>query len=958
MALFGPHSVYTIGAEQRFADSLAHGLLETFTSPQALAAVQVFLPNRRAIRAVSDALLRRSHGKALILPRLSALGDINDDDVDDSYFGEPLDLPPPLNPTQRLLAILPLVQDGLGRMFQRSSSFADSLRFARALLKVFDSLQYGSITRPDLAALAQSGDFADHWQRILQFLDIALTYWPEKLRELRASDPVAYRIAHIDAMTARFEAQPPQRPIVAAGTTGTIPAVRALLKRLAALPQGCLLLPPIPISDTADAALWSALGPTHPGYALKILIETLDRTPDSIPPWPFSTVPDCDTARIVMTAQAFLPADMSHRWRSDTPATDAAAHMSVIEAAHPAEEALAIALAMRGKLDTPERTIALVTPDRVLARRVAQQLQRFGIDIDDSAGTPLAASRPATFLALLSDVGLQDCAPVALLALLKHPLCQAAQHRLSWLDLVRRLDAKVLRGPRPGAGLSGLRSAASKIEALAPLIDTVERALAAWLAAHDGKARPLSQWVTLHIAAADSLCGSDMLWEGEAGHGVQLLLQALGSSDQQLLATDYALLLHDLMKADSLRPVYGKHPRLAIWGPLEARLQRADCMILAGLNEGSWPQAADIDPVLNESMRQSLNLPTSEFRIGQSAMDFLHGICAPEVIISRSLKSADSPTISSRFLQRLDTSTAQPLRRDSALLLAARGVDQPAQFTVAQEPLPLPALEIRPRDFHVTDIERLRCNPYDFYARKILRLIPLDDLDAEPGAADRGTRIHKALELFFNAPQGNLIDQLKLAFADMWDRPQVQALWMPRFELMARWIAQQQDPSWQLYRNEQAGLWLPVDLAKDFTLRGRADRIDIAVDGSGLRIIDYKTGSAPTIKQVRAGFALQLPLLALIAQHGGFTDIEALPVTALEAWVLKGAEDKAGEIKPLFNSDTRDDVLLVARATLQQLIALFDKAQTPYAYKSGPNRGGGHDYHHLARVDAWQGRLP
>jgi ATP-dependent helicase/nuclease subunit B len=958
MSLFGPHSVYTIGAEQRFADSLAHGLLETFKAPEALAAVQVFLPNRRAIRAVSDALLRCSYGRALLLPRLSALGDINDDDADEAHLDEPLDLPPPLNPTQRLLAILPLVQDGLGRMFQRSSSFADGLRFARALLKIFDSLQYGSITRPDLVALAQGGDFADHWQRILAFLDIALGYWPDKLRELGASDPVAWRIAHIEAMTARFEAQTPERPIIAAGSTGSIPAVRVLLKRLAALPQGCVLLPPIPVSDPADTALWNALGPTHPGYALKILIDTLDRTPDSIPLWPFGTAPDCDAARICTTAQAFLPADMSHRWRSDCQNTTVLSQISVIEAAHPAEEALAIALAMRDKLDTPERSIALVTADRALAQRVAQQLQRFGIDIDDSAGTPLSASRPATFFSLLNDVGLQSCAPVALLALLKHPLCQAAQHRPLWLDLVRRLDAKVLRGPRPAQGLSGLRSAAGKIASLAPLVDTVEQALSAWLAAHDGLPRALSQWVALHIAAADSLCGSDMLWEGEAGQGVQLLLQAIDSSDQQLAAADYALLLHDLMKTESLRPVYGKHPRLAIWGPLEARLQRADCMILAGLNEGSWPQAAEIDPVLNEMMRQKLNLPTSEFRIGQSAMDFLHGLCAPEVVISRALKSADSPTIASRFLQRLDACTPLPLRRDTALLRAARGVDQPARFAVAQEPLPIPALESRPRDLHVTDVERLRRNPYDFYARKILRLMPLDDLDAEPGAADRGTRIHTALELFFNAPQGNLVDQLKLAFADMWDRPQVQALWMPRFERMARWIAEQQDTHWKVYRNEQAGLWLPTELAKDFALRGRADRIDIAADGSGLRIIDYKTGSAPKPRQVLAGFALQLPLLALIAQHGGFTDIEALRVDALEAWVLKGSEDKAGEIKSLFTDKTRDDVLAVAQATLQQLIALFDKPQTPYAYRSGPDRGGGHDYHHLARVDAWQGRLP
>jgi ATP-dependent helicase/nuclease subunit B len=953
MALFGPHSVYTVGAEQRFADSLAHGLLANFADPQALAGVQIFLPNRRAIRAVADALLRRSNGKALILPKLSALGDINDDDIEALRFGEALDLPPPLNPAQRLLAILPLVAEGLGRMYQRSSSFADNLRFARALLKIFDSLQYGSITRPDLTALSQSGDFADHWQRILQFLDIALTYWPQKLHELGASDPVAYRIVHLTALEARFAAQAPDRPIVAAGTTGTIPAVRVLLKRIAALPQGCVLLPPIPVRDEINAELWSALTPTHPGYALKILIDALDRTPDSIAPWPFASAADCPPTRTHFVASAFLPADFSHQWRSDTVVQTDSEAISVIEAAHPAEEALAIALAMRRALDVPNQSIALVTPDRLLARRVAQQLRRFNIDIDDSAGTPLAAARSATFLALICDVGLQACAPVALLALLKHPLCQAEQNRLTWLEQVRRLDARYLRGPRPAAGLRGLHAARAD-EKLAPLTQVLEQSLTPWLAAHEGGQRPLADWVKLHIAAANALCGSDDLWQGDAGVALQKLLDGLRDSDQLLAAADYTVLLRDLMQGESLRPVYGKHPRLAIWGPLEARLQRADVMILAGLNEGTWPQAADVDPVLNEAMRQSLNLPTSEFRIGQSAMDFLHGLCAPQVLITRALKSADGPTIASRFLQRLDASTPQPLRRDTALLEAARGVDQPIHFLSVQEPLPTPPLALRPRELHVTDIERLRRNPYAFYARKILQLSPLDDLDADPGAADSGSRIHKALELFFNAPHGDLMQQLKLAFADMADRPQVQALWMPRFAHMAAWIAAQTDPAWQLLRNEQAGqMALP-----DFVVRGRADRIDIAADGSALRIIDYKTGSPPTPKQLLAGFALQLPLLAHIAQAGGFADVAALPVTALEAWVLKGSEDKAGDIKNLFKDDARDEVMAVAHATLLQLIALFDKPNTPYPYKSGPARGGGQDYHHLARVDAWQGRLP
>jgi ATP-dependent helicase/nuclease subunit B len=955
MALFGPDSVYAMPGEVRFADSLALGLLAEFPAPLDLASAQIFLPNRRAIRALSEALLRSSDGKALILPRLRALGDVSDEDIETFRSGDLLDLPPPLSPTQRMLALLPLVRDGLSRMYARRSSFAEVLRYTRALLHIFDALQYGSITQPDIKALASSGDFADHWGRVLSFLDIALEYWPQKLAEMGASDPIAYRIAHIDALTARWTGDAPTVPIIAAGSTGTIPAVRGLLKRIASLPQGCVVLPHIVAPNSAD--IWAALGPTHPAFALKQLIDALDRTPDSIAPWPHLSAADCSAERLHMVAQAFLPADQTAAWRGSSTALPD--NVAVLEAAHPAEEAQAIALAMRAALDVPDQTAALVTPDRALARRVAAQLQRFGVDIDDSAGVPLADTRPAIFMALLCDVLLQNCAPVPLLALLKHPLCKAGAERLPWLHQVRQLDANILRGPRPAPGLLGLRAADTQ-NILPTLFDAIESSIGPWLAAHSGTSQSLSDWVAQHVAAAEALAG-DALWAEEAGRALQQQLLGLEGADTQLSAADYALLFADLLKAISLRPAYGKHPRLFLWGPLEARLQRCDVMILGGLNEGVWPQPPEVDPVLNESMRQSLGLPTTEFRIGQSAMDFCHALGARELLITRAHKSADVPTIASRFLQRLDNVCAAPLPRHTDLLELARGIDQPARFVPAEEPLPAPALTLRPRTLYVTDIERLRRNPYDFYARKILRLRLLDELDADPGAADKGSRIHDALDAYLKAGSENLLQHMKIAFADLWERPQVQALWMPRLTAIAAWIAEQHDPAWLPLSSEHEGSWTPASIAPSFRVRGRADRIDLAADKSALRIIDYKSSSAPSSKQALSGFALQLPLLALIGEHGGFETMEALPVQALEAWVLKGREDDAGSRRNLFkdrNKDIRADVLGAAQDAVQQLIALFDKAETAYRYKSGPARGGGDDYAHLARVDAWQGRKP
>src|SRR5690606_40649772 len=102
-----------------------------------------------------------------------------------------------------------------------------------------------------------------------------------------------------------------------------------------------------------------------------------------------------------------------------------------------------------------------------------------------------------------------------------------------------------------------------------------------------------------------------------------------------------------------LRPRFGRHPRLFIWGPLEARLQHADRIILGGLNEGTWPGDASIDPWLNRPMRAELAIEPPERRIGLAAHDFASGASAGGVVLTRALKVGGAPTVASRWLLRL-----------------------------------------------------------------------------------------------------------------------------------------------------------------------------------------------------------------------------------------------------------------------------------------------------------------
>ncbi len=160
--------------------------------------------------------------------------------------------------------------------------------------------------------------------------------------------------------------------------------------------------------------------------------------------------------------------------------------LSRLVAADAQQEAAAIALLLRESIETPGERAALITPDRDLARRVSAELARHGITADDSAGEPLAETPAAAFLRLVGRMVADGFAPVPLLAVLKHPLCAGGMDRTDWVVAARRLERAALRGPRPAAGLAGLRASVARgrradaLAEVAALLDALE-AGAGWL---------------------------------------------------------------------------------------------------------------------------------------------------------------------------------------------------------------------------------------------------------------------------------------------------------------------------------------------------------------------------------------------------------------------------------------------------------------------------------------------
>jgi len=671
----------------------------------------------------------------------------------------------------------------------------------------------------------------------------------------------------------------------------------------------------------SDDSAWAAVDQGHAQFGLSQLLQRIGAERTQVGLW-HPGGGGGERPRQVLLRETLRPTETTEQWRHlPALAPEAAAGLIRVDCADTIEEAGVIALSMRQALETPGRTAALITPDRGLARRVGTELRRWDIVVDDSAGLPLAATPPGSFLRLTAELLCGALDPVDLLATLKHPLALGGRGPGVLRAAARDLDRWALRGPRPGPGFEGLVTALSTsraaqgrdtADALALLDDLSEQAAAALALCQDGNVA-LADLLVAHIGFAEWLAtdagGTCHLWANEAGEAAMRFIADLLRAAVALPAMaggGYASLLNNLMVWQSVRPAFGLHPRLHIWGPLEARLQQADLVLLGGLNEGSWPAAAAVDAWLSRPMAHRLGLPAPERRIGLAAHDFAQAACCEQVILTRAAKMEGTPTVPSRWLLRLEqVLTAAGLSLDTATPKTLRGwhgqLDQGGPPRPVQAPQCKPPIAARPRKLPVTQVETWIRDPYAVYARYILQLRALDPIAADPGAADYGNVVHRALETFAatypdELPDdglAELLDMGRAAFGGILQRPGVRAFWWPRFQRIAAWFLQQEvrrRPAILPLVTEAKGSLIIDAPAGPFELTAIADRIDQLADGS-LCIIDYKTGVAPNEGELLRGEAPQLPLEAAIAMAGGFTDVPPRNVSVLSYWRVSGGRE-------------------------------------------------------------------
>ncbi|SMQ85840.1 DNA helicase/exodeoxyribonuclease V, subunit B [Devosia lucknowensis] len=967
------------------------------SGPFWLSDVTIILPTRRAQDSLAEAFAAHRDFRGL-LPDLRTFGGEVDDE---EPFLPPFDtgpLPQLAGSLERRLQLSSLVAAWAhtveGReAFSTPPTAAEIFSMAESLGVLIDDL---AIEERSPAAIASLGadmalELGDYWQQTLRFLNIALEAWPAWLEDAKRADRAYLRRLRLDRQANAAGFLYDHRPVIAAGSTGSIPATARLLHTIAGLPRGAVVLPGLDMAMTPamhEALLDPATNPHgHPQYGLAHLLRRFGSSAGEV-----TELCHAEHLRTPLVNLALAPTAATALWsdqRFDDASLAEALHgVSVVRARNEDEEARAMALAGRAALEAG-KSVGIITPDRNLARRIAAELRRFDIVVDDAAGTPLFLSSAGRLARQVLALVVNRVTPVDLMALLRNRATTLGTDRVALAETVNRIDLLLLRGQRPSPGFAGLRALLAARMAsdaderrrpispddavvMADLLDRLELATAPLVSLTSEKELPASALAAALGSAVLAISPDAPLPGREEFLAWIDSVAALSGKGHRFAPHGLEDVLSALMAGVEVRHRIPEDRRtdIAIWGQLEARLMSPDILILGALNEDKWPGTADPGPWLSRGMRLAAGLEPPERQHGLAAHDFAQALGNAEVILCYADRVGASPSLPSRLLQRLDAFIGAPaaemLRQRGAIWIdQARGIDAVAQVSPAIRPQPNPPAAVRPRQLSVTEIETLMRSPYDLYAKHVLRLRPLDTLGEDPDARERGTIIHAIFARFVEEgidPADPLaFDRLmQIAseeFAGLDAIGERRDIWLRRFATAAGQFLDFEKGRAHTVRERHAevrGEW-PLKLAEPFRITGSADRADVLRDGT-LEILDFKTGSPPSSGAMRGFEAPQLPVEALIAHNGGFKAMAPAQTSAL-TYVKIGLGPEAfkpsGFVLPEGMSvmELADEVWL----RMQRQIEHFLLRDTPMPSRLLPIKGqrfaGAYD--HLARTAEW-----
>jgi ATP-dependent helicase/nuclease subunit B len=976
-------NIYTLDLRYPLLKAITLYLKEISKNPNDLSNHTVFLPTKRSSKILINTMYKLSEKKAILLPKIIPIGDTDEDEIlsHDIKTDNDFDIKEAISPMERQFIFTQLVHQ---KLKTEGKSYAKSYLLAKELIKLIDQLNYENIPFSKINKLSCE-KYSKYWQENLKFLELITKFWPQILKEKNKLDIIERKNLLLAKQAETLKNKKNSGKIIAAGSTASLPSTANLLSQISNLENGIVILPGLNtyLPKEIQTQIIEEDLQNHPDYGmLKFLNKnstTLNEVKDfkTLLTQPTNkelgkNIPDA--SRAILTANLNLPANHIHTWHNLNLPKEAIKNLNILKTKTDQEEAKTIALIIRNAYENNEK-ILLITPNRTLAKMVRTELKKWDIDIDDSAGESAISSKPASLILSLTESILSDHSPFEFLNLIKHPLFKTSDKA----KIIYTLDKKILRGIRPEPGLTGIKSRIEtlrihndKKSELINFLENIETILSGLTRILKQSFLSLQEVINILISTIETLSpniNKDPKWPEIKEYLLNIQTDAENNIDE-ITPGEFKNLITQFLSSLTLRPKKEIEANLTILGPIEARLLKADTVIISSLNETSWPKETSTGPWLGRSMLDEIGLPRPERKIGLSAHDFNEFISSPKVYITRSEKTGGNLQIKSRFIEKLETiieitglNAHFKAQNKTNFINWQKKASVPKTFQSADRPKPNPPFSARPKALWATEIEKLMRDPYEIYAKKILKLKALDDIDKETNMADFGILIHSSLEEYTQKiyssenPDFTILKDIMNKKAIRQIPLHLLTFWKPRIDKITNWFIEYEKTNHRKIKtsySEKMGEY-PID--KHLTIKAKADRINILTNNK-LEIIDYKTGRLPTEKELKAGYSPQLPIEGIIAKSGNFEFMNKTNYEIENLIYLELGSDKAkktGGFEYLF----KDDINIILDAANKGVIKLAltyfnEKSSSPFIAHPHPAFAPKYsDYEHLSRTAEW-----
>lgn len=922
---FNGPKVYSIEPYHNFLKSLAKTLVnEIFNDDLTISDAIILLPTRRAARQLAKEFLDLRPQKATILPRIRTLGDIDPEESNLAGLDGFHSLKAAISPLKRQFILAQLIAQK-NRAQNWSSDLISCLNAAASLGELLDSAELMALGEigPDWSKLDDlvDLDMAEHFVKSKEFLQIITHYWPEILKEKNLIDPANKRRHSIEILSQAWEINPPKNHIIIAGSTGSIPAARHLMKIVANLEKGCVVLPGL--DKIMPARAWASVK-TEDGHAMRTLHDTINHigiNRNEVLAWPNNEpISENLINRRKLINIALTPKEETADWLLEVKtlgrenAIKGLDGLSLFEAPSEDVEAQFIALQMRETLEHDGQTCVLVTPSQNIAKRVCEKMALWGVKIDVSSGRILNETSIGTFVEKVGKWLIGPANPKAIMDLLSHPFAKFGLEDELKSKAAISLEIALLRGAARDKTLNDLMARAENlrqkdwdykrankgitIDLIAQLKNTYDEIIANQKTGNSLSEHCFNLLFACEIIAKNNNNKFQYIWGDDAGKIASAFFSNFLEEANETNANDFSQALKIILSfmAKNVARPKGSHAHLAILGPLEARLLHFDKYILAGLDDGIWPQVPSVDPFLSRPMRKKLGLQSRDLRLGLSAHDFSQLAANKNVILTRAAKRDGAPAVPSRWIWRLKTliQGAVENKKPEELLKNSdfdfdkiNNLLRPEyDFDIKKIiPKPKPILSSRPKEFSATQIETLIRDPYKIYVTKILGLNPLENLGGEISVRERGSAIHKALEILKNweteiPPNAeNILKKeiekrlVEFGYDENGLTEEIERL-MPSIAKIIEFQSTRLSSKFSIFAEQYVEYEFASKLGI-IKIKATADRIDITPNGQA-EIWDFKTGEPPSDPQISSLISPQLPVTAWLLQKTNIHNIQTI----------------------------------------------------------------------------------